>query len=107
MDFCDFIVTSQPVEDLQIWCSWSVGQFPWKKSQCWSVSGFQFQVIWPLELRSALNGAVFGAPGRHGISRFFEGGLEVGNMGRLRLGLRHAGRRMVLSGLVTGMDMDG
>ena len=29
-----------------------------------------------------------------------QGGLEVGNMGRLRLGLRHAGRRMVLSSLV-------
>ena len=36
-----------------------------------------------------------------------QGGLELGNMGRLRLGLKHAGRRMVLSGLVTGMDMDG
>ena len=69
MDFCDFIVTRQPVEDLQISMGvytlmyYAVGQFAWKKSQCWSVSGFQFQVIWPLELRSGLNGAVFGAPG--------------------------------------------
>lgn len=83
--------------DVYIYSSWSVSHGKSRSVGQFQGSSSKWFGLWSCGVDSM--GQCLEPLGVEDVS-ILQGGLEVGNMGRLRLGLRHAGRRMVLSSLV-------